>query len=165
MTVAGRRPALERRSDVAWALRFLGIVGAIGAAGWMLWRYPTLPDQVIAHLDATGRPDAMGSKSTGFLIVVGMALLTVAVAELSRHPRVFNYPVYVTEGNAQRLYRAGEITVAALTPGLALVGWGIVLTITATTVYGVGGFGFLLAGLAVVVVAAVVGVVAMVRGA
>lgn len=37
-----------------------------------------------------------------------LTALMVGISVLSRFPRVFNDSVAVTEGNAQRVYRAGE---------------------------------------------------------
>ena len=86
-----------------------------------------------------------------------LTALMVGISVLSRFPRVFNDSVAVTEGNAQRVYRAGErlmvwllgamgvivlgLTSASIEPdgiGMPIV-WGVVALTILATVAGVVG--------------------------
>lgn len=64
-----------------------------------------LPDQVPRHFNVRGEADAWGAKGTILILpIVGAVLYTVTML-LVRVPHVYNYPVPITEKNAEGQYR------------------------------------------------------------
>lgn len=70
--------------------------------------YWTLPETVATHFNIAGEADDWGPRGSVWLLVGIFTAMNLGMSFLSRHPRAFNYPVTITEGNAQGLYRAGE---------------------------------------------------------
>ncbi len=68
--------------------------------------YTDLPEEIAIHYNAKGVADGFGHKSTiwmlpiiGLAMYAGLFLITTKVK-----PHLFNYPVKVTEANAEKLY-------------------------------------------------------------
>lgn len=131
--------------------------GAAGVAGIaLLVAYPTLPEVVPTHFNFAGEPDAWGEPWNALVLAGVWLLLAVGLAVLSRHPRIFNYPVPLTEENAQRLYREGERLM--VWTGLAC---GLTLGAGVGSMLGWAAAPLLVAGLTAMFVAVVVGVIRM----
>lgn len=122
-----QRPGRTYVTDVVTrAVRILALLATAAIAGWLLLLCPALPQVVPTHFDASGTADAWGDKSSVLLLAALLFTLSTGIAWLSTKPRVFNYPVPVTESNAQRVYREGErmlvwllVPMAALFAGIA----------------------------------------------
>lgn len=67
--------------------------------------YSTMPDIIPTHFDASGKPDAEGSRSTIWIMPAIASVSYVLLTLLNRVPHIFNYPVRITEGNAAFQYR------------------------------------------------------------
>lgn len=146
-------PVTRALRAVSWMLL---IAGAVGVAV----SYPRMPKSVPVHFNVTGTPDAYGPRSSILWLVIVWAVLQALLAWLSRRPRLFNYPVPVTEDNAQRLYREGERLMVGMMLTLAVSFLGIVvLTATGSGV----GHALIVAGLVGMVVGCIVGIVRMTR--
>lgn len=147
-----------RTGPITWGLRWLGVLGALGVTAWVLVRYSSLPDTVATHFDASGQADDWGPKWSILVLAGVMLLLSMGLAVLSTRPRAFNYPLEITTDNAQTVYREGERlmvwTLLGMVVTYAGIAWSTVLT---------GGAPLLAAGLVVMVVAVVVGVIRLVR--
>ena len=103
----------------------LGVVGegvALGGVGLALaitaHGLAVLPPQLPTHFDASGAPDAWGSR-TGFAAIALVAVLSYGMmTAISRAPHAFNYVVEITQRNAPvqyRIARTGLAWVKALT--------------------------------------------------
>jgi uncharacterized membrane protein len=69
-----------------------------------IWLYFHLPETIPVHFNLHGEADRFGDKSSLFLqasIATGVFLL---ITLLMRVPHLFNYPVPVTEANAEKMY-------------------------------------------------------------
>jgi uncharacterized membrane protein len=80
-------------------------IGMLTSVIIMALYWQRLPATIPTHFGFNGQPDAWGSKSTIFLlpaISIGMYLLLTIV---SRFPHIFNYPMKITQENAERQYR------------------------------------------------------------
>lgn len=73
---------------------------------WLLliFNYQTLPDTVPVHFNASGQADDWGNKATIFFLPVLGAVLFSGMTILNKHPYIFNFPVAITEQNAERQY-------------------------------------------------------------
>jgi len=82
------------------ALVGLGFLVVVTAVYW-----PTVPDKIPTHFGITGKVDAWGPKAA-LLLLPGIGAATyVVLSIISRFPHTFNYPVPITEQNAERQYR------------------------------------------------------------
>lgn len=93
---------------VTAALRILGMIVTACAATTLLANYPSMPMTVPTHFNIRGEADAYGPKISVLWIVLVMVLVQTLLAWISTKPWIMNYPVGLTENNAQALYREGE---------------------------------------------------------
>lgn len=140
-------------------------IGALGVAGIsaasILIGYAFLPETIPTHLDFAGRPDGWGHKSS-VLVILGILGATIAGSIwLSHHPRVFNYPVPITEFNAQAVYRVGEQTMVWVSLGCALLLAGA----STSMVMAMNANGFVVAGLVCLAGGVIVGIGRMIGAA
>ncbi len=84
---------------LGWAICILHVV-------FVALFYADLPDEIAIHFNLKGVADGFGHKSTiwllpilGLIIYYGLYLVTTKVK-----PHLMNYPVKVTEENAEKLY-------------------------------------------------------------
>ncbi|MFC7375702.1 DUF1648 domain-containing protein [Brachybacterium sp. GCM10030267] len=153
------RPARTEAAGAAVrVLRGVALLITAALTGWVLVRYPSLPDTVPTHFGAQGNPDEHGSKVSVLVLAGVMIVLSALIAWLSTRPRLLNYPIAVTEQNAQRLYREGERLLVVILLGLQSIYLGIILSVT-----GGAGRPALVVGLVVTVIAVVTGIIRMVR--
>ena len=98
--------------------------------GWvcliLLWiitifSYARLPEIIPTHFDASGKADDEGSKMVLFFLPVIGTLLFVVLTILNRYPHIFNYPVAITEANAQKQYNNAQRMIKVLKLILAVV--------------------------------------------
>jgi uncharacterized membrane protein len=66
--------------------------------------WAVLPDRIPTHFGFSGQPDAWGDKVMIWLLPAVAAIIFVVFAVVSRYPHAFNYPVRITDENAQRQY-------------------------------------------------------------
>lgn len=141
-------------------LRWLGVLAALAITVWLLVAYPGLPATVPTHFDATGTADGWGPRSSVLVLGGIMLVLSVGIALLSARPRVLNYPVILTDHNAQAVHREGERlmvwTLLFLQVIYLGIGWSVVLG---------GGGPLLVIGVAGLLGASILAIVRMVRAA
>ena len=99
-----------------WATWILVVVGI----GTVAATYPSLPQTVPVHFDVTGTADRFGDRTSVLWLALLWLVLQGALTWLSTRPQVANYPVEVTDENAQDLYREGERLIVWV--GLAMAG-------------------------------------------
>lgn len=102
----GTRPKIKIEPD--------GFDKIIEAASWMLmagfvcfaiYAHNTLPDTIPIHFDASGRVDGHGGKAS-LLALPGITLfIFLLLSFISGYPHYCNYPVEITEQNAEFQYR------------------------------------------------------------
>ncbi|MEO7002611.1 MAG: DUF1648 domain-containing protein [Ktedonobacterales bacterium] len=105
-----QRPKL--RPPISWleiALLLATFAGLLFCFLPLALAWQSLPAIVPTHFDATGHPNANGSKSALLISpLIALALTTLFVI-LARYPYIFNYPVTITPENALRQYRRGRL--------------------------------------------------------
>ncbi|GAE26688.1 hypothetical protein JCM9140_2775 [Halalkalibacter wakoensis JCM 9140] len=88
--------------------RFLSVISIlifIGSCIFLVVMWDTLPDQVPAHFGITGEVNRFGSKwELVVLLIVGVALYLL-MHVLEKYPHLHNYPIEITESNAEAAYR------------------------------------------------------------
>lgn len=155
----GRPERTYRTGPVTVWLRRLTLVVAVAVTGWVLVRYPGMPDTVAVHFAAGGEPDDWGPKSTVLWLSLLMLVCFGALHWLSYRPRIFNYPKGVTEDNAQPMYRAGEQMMVWLNVGIVVLYAGI----AASIIDEVDVLLFVIPGMVILVGGTVIGIVKTAR--
>ena len=97
-----------------WLLDLTG-VGVIAVTFiYAFYKYPELTSTIPTHFNASGEVDGYGGKdsvwvlpSIGLVMFIGMWVLT-------KFPHIYNYPVKVTEDNAEKMYRNGVSLIRSL---------------------------------------------------
>jgi len=86
----------------------------IEAASWILmagfvcfaiYAHYTLPDTIPTHFDASGKVD--GHKASLLMLPIVALFTFLLLSIISRYPHYCNYPVEITEWNAEFQYRNG----------------------------------------------------------
>lgn len=72
----------------------------------MVWS--DIPEIIPTHFGFSGAPDAYGNKTSLFILVVIAVSLHILLSVLSKVPKYYNYPVSITEKNAEPLYKIGR---------------------------------------------------------
>lgn len=67
-----------------------------------------IPEIIPTHFGFSGAPDDFGSKKSLFIIIIISISLHMLFAFLSKKPQYYNYPVSITDGNAESLYKIGR---------------------------------------------------------
>lgn len=159
---ATRRPRADYvAGPVTKSLRWISLGVALAMSVVLLASYPSLPETIPIHFNVAGKADGWGPRSAILMLVGVFTVLASAITWLSFRPHLFNYPVEVTEENAQAVYREGERTLvwvcAAMTMAYVGMGLGSLIDIDPGLAIAVSMVGML--------AAAVVGVVRSVRAA
>lgn len=119
-------------------------------AGWacliLLWvitilSYARLPEIIPTHFNAAGQADDEGSKMVLFFLPVIGTLLFIAMTVLNYYPHIFNYPVPITEENAQRQYNNAVRMIRVLKLSIVASFTILVLLISRTASSGNGSLG------------------------
>ncbi|PWD51284.1 hypothetical protein C8046_12065 [Serinibacter arcticus] len=158
-SAAATRPRRTYRTGLATQiLRGLALLGMLAVTIAVLRAYPDLPDTVPTHFGANGQPDSYGPRWS-LLVLVGIWwVLLAGIGWLSARPRMLNYPLVVTESNAQLLYREAERMLVWLMIALVVVGVAMIVGVLGHQV------GWLIwVGLAGTLAVTVAGIVRMIR--
>ncbi|RCS65662.1 DUF1648 domain-containing protein [Brachybacterium sp. JB7] len=152
MLPTSERPArTPATGPITATLRVTALLAALAITIWILIAYAGLPETIPTHFDLSGTADGWGPKWSILVLAAVMLLVSVGLAVLSAKPQILNYPVIITEHNAQAIYREGErLMVWAL--------WamqGIYLGIAWTVLLGGGG---VVIGISAAILVSVVGV-------
>jgi uncharacterized membrane protein len=146
---------------VTKALRWLGVLVALAITVWLLVAYPELPATVPTHFDATGTADGWGPRSSVLVLAGVMLVLSVGIALLSARPRILNYPVIVTDHNAQAVHREGERLMVWTLLALQV----LYLALAGAVILGGSATALFVIGLAALLGAVAVGIVRVLRAA
>ena len=80
-----------------------------------------IPNIVPTHFGFSGSPDNFGNKNSLFIILIIALILHLTLVLLSKIPHSFNYPVNVTDRNAETLYKIGKETMILLDMEISLI--------------------------------------------
>ena len=67
--------------------------------------YKDMPDTIPTHFDAFGKADAYGSKNHIWGLPIVSSIIYIGISILNNFPHIFNYPLTITEENAEKQYR------------------------------------------------------------
>ncbi len=72
---------------------------------WILIEYFRIPETIPTHFNLQGEIDSYGSKSSLFLLPAFSTFIFILLSWINKYPHIFNYPVKITEENAETQYR------------------------------------------------------------
>lgn len=104
-------PPLRR---IDYILEALAAVCLLYAVVQIIVVYPQLSESVPIHFDMQGTVDGWGKKSTILLYPLISLFIFSGMTVLNRYPHLFNYPVPITESNAEKQYQLAKSLVSAL---------------------------------------------------
>lgn len=70
--------------------------------------WSSLPSTIPTHFNAAGNPDGWGGKGSIWFLPVLSTFLFILFLFLSRVPHLHNYPMEITEENAEKMYRSSR---------------------------------------------------------
>ena len=100
-----KRPIISPKKesvDVFLEFASFTMLGAI----WLLtaFQYAKLPDIIPVHFNASGEADGWGDKAILWILPLLTLVLTFLMKLLAGKPHLHNYPVKITEDNAEERY-------------------------------------------------------------
>lgn len=102
------RPPYIRKSTMSEKItELLILLIVIGMIVYTLLTFSKLPKTVPTHIGATGQVDGYGNKTTLLSMPIIGLVIYIGLSVLQRFPNIFNYPIEVTENNAEALYSLG----------------------------------------------------------
>jgi len=99
---------------------------------YVLSVFQGLPAEIPVHFNASGSPDAYGSKAQVWVLLLVCTVLSLGLGLLNRYPHTFNYPVQITPANAEFQYKLAVQLMRQTKLALVLV-FGLVLFETIQT--------------------------------
>lgn len=101
-----QRPVIRiPRSALELWLEVVNIVVIVGTLVYLLIRWRDLPSTIPTHFNGSGEADGWGHRATLLLFPLISIAPYALITTISRFPHTFNYPIAVTEQNAQQLYK------------------------------------------------------------
>ena len=153
-TIRAKRPGktFETGPVTLW-MRRMASAATVALTLFLLARVPPLPESLPTPFSLSGDADDWGPRWMLFPLVAVFTGLVLVVAWISTRPQIFNYPMGITESNAQSAYREGErmmvwtqVALVVLYAGAAAstIGWDGAILVAAGLV---GMLGAVIAGL------------------
>lgn len=97
--------------------RMLDVIGALGIIvmiALVIAYFGQLPDTIPGHFDYKGKVNGMSGKSV-VLVLPAVAVVTFIGLTIGvRFPHLFNYPLPITEQNAERQYKNSALMIRIL---------------------------------------------------
>lgn len=98
----------RRRTFYDWALEVLTSLSLLWALVPLVYYGDLNPEKKIPiHYNTLGAIDGWGDRSFLLFLPIGAFLFFVGLSLLDKYYTKFNYPIQVTEANAEGLYRLG----------------------------------------------------------
>jgi uncharacterized membrane protein len=104
-----------------WVLEVAGLVGIIVTIGFTLTWYNDLPDTIPRHYNVAGQPDGFSGKSILYTLTAVPIMTYLILTVVLRFPHLFNYPLEITEENAERQYKNATRMIRAIKTFLVLI--------------------------------------------
>ena len=124
------RPKINvEKNFVDVCLEFMGL--SVIALLWIIVfiKYDSMPQEIPMHYDIVGNVDRYGSRLDLFWIAGWATFMYVVIWFLAKFPHIFNYPIKITENNAESQYRLSLRLVRFLNLWVALIMFSITLLI------------------------------------
>jgi uncharacterized membrane protein len=93
------------KSKFEMIINWLSVLLIAGTFIYIASVWSELPDKMPSHFNAVGEPDDWSGKGSVLILPVISSLMFMLIYFLAKVPHFHNYPVKVTEQNAERLYK------------------------------------------------------------
>ncbi len=117
-----KRPKVKLKLD-NWDI-LMEIIGAIAiliSIGVPIYYYNQLPETIPIHYGLNGKPDGYGSKVNIFFLAGIGVVIYIGLKLLTRVPHIMNFPISITESNAEKQYRIITKMLRSLSMVIALL--------------------------------------------
>ncbi|NOY51953.1 MAG: DUF1648 domain-containing protein [Chlorobi bacterium] len=94
-----------------------------------IYYYQNLPDLIPSHFDMKGNVDSYAGKATILIIPALLLVMAIGMRLLQNYPHIFNYPVKITEQNAEFQYKMAQRFIALINIWVVLLMMGIEIII------------------------------------
>ena len=93
---------LEKFDYLLEAVSWIGIIFL-----WLLFifKYKELPEIIPTHYNIKGEVNNLGKKSTLIILPIVATIIFVGVSIVSKFPHLMNYPIEITNENAEKQYQ------------------------------------------------------------
>jgi uncharacterized membrane protein len=106
MDIKTIRPKIKiSRTATDWAIDFIAFAFLAALIAIPSMNYSSLPDTIPSHFNAAGQPDDYGGKGTLWMLPATGLFFFILMTIVEQFPQIYNYPVEITEENAERQYR------------------------------------------------------------
>jgi uncharacterized membrane protein len=100
------RPKIKiSRTTTDWLIDFVAFAFLVILIVIPVINYGTLPETVPVHFNASGQPDDYGGRNSLWLLPAVGLFMYVLMTVIEQFPQIYNYPVEITEENAESQYR------------------------------------------------------------
>jgi uncharacterized membrane protein len=100
------RPRIKiSRTATDWAIDFIAFAFLAALIAIPVINYASLPETIPVHFNAAGQPDGYGGRGTLWMLPATGLFLYILMTIVEQFPQIYNYPVEITEENAERQYR------------------------------------------------------------
>jgi uncharacterized membrane protein len=89
--------------------------------GLTLITYFKSPDIIPIHFSASGEADGFGNKLTLLVLPVIATVILIILTQLNKYPHIFNYPVDITDENAEKQYINATRMIRVLKVSIVLI--------------------------------------------
>ncbi|MCB0632170.1 MAG: DUF1648 domain-containing protein [Saprospiraceae bacterium] len=108
------------KSNLQYTLDRIALIALVCFLVYFLIYWPGLPERVPVHFDGAGNPNSYGNKTTLLLLPLISLILFFVLTAINKRPDLFNYPVKITEENAERQYTLARNMVSGLNAALII---------------------------------------------
>ena len=136
--MSGRKnhPKIQIRLTIHdWVMEITGVALLIIIIALPLIFIKELPEIIPTHFDASGQPDGFGGKSSFWILPLSGIIIYVLLTILEAFPHIYNFPVKITQENAEIQYRLATRMLRILKIQI-LIMYSFILYMTIKTVKG-----------------------------
>ena len=106
MYTGSDRPRIKiGMNSIDWLFEFIAFALIVIHILLLVFYYSDLPGTIPTHFNGAGDPDGYGSKTTLFLIPAFSVFIYLSLTIAAFFPHIYNFPVKITEQNAEIQYR------------------------------------------------------------
>lgn len=125
--VKNNRPKLKVQStNLENIFNVFSVAMILGLFVYVLYMQQKLPDSVPTHIGKGGEIDGWGSPRTILLLRSLTAIMFIALYLVSKKPHLTNFPIEITEKNANEIYRIMKEAMSCFNLAI-VIGFGIMI--------------------------------------
>ncbi len=102
-------------------LQIVSVLVLAATAIQLIMAWSTLPQTIPTHFNAAGSPDGWGGKTTLLMLPIFEAAMYIMLTVIERFPKIYNFPVEITEKNALLEYQTARETLVCIKSEMLLI--------------------------------------------